>query len=182
MTKSNHAIWSAVFGNLDRNCYLTLQCATSCSPCYCLCFHSLEGARSYFHTWFHIGAYFKFPVALRIIGKTASLLGTRNRKCNWNHKLSDGEEWGIFFIKFHILCVCLAERPLSLLSILISKNNMEEKDGSGGHKSICMKCYFVRQAALRKWRKMVEPFEVLDQSIAREKWARLNYGKASNFC
>ena len=85
-------------------------CATSCSPCYCL-FHSLEGCHSYFHTWFDIGAYFKFPVALRIIGKTASLLGTRNRKCNWNHKLSDVEEWGIFFIKFHILCVCWMNGP-----------------------------------------------------------------------
>ena len=69
MTKSNYAIWSAVFGNLDRNCYL--HCSVLLVAHNWL-FHSLEGGRSYFHTWFDIGAYFKFPVALRIIGKTAS--------------------------------------------------------------------------------------------------------------
>ena len=60
-----------MFGKILIEIAIYFAVATSCSPCYCL-FHSLEGGRSYFHTLFDIGAYFKFPVALRIIGKTAS--------------------------------------------------------------------------------------------------------------
>ena len=85
----------------------------------------------------------------------ASEPGTKNVIGIINYQM---EKSGEFFHK--VSHIVLAERPLRL-SILISKNNMEKKDG-GRHKSICMKCFFIHHAALRKRRKMVVPFVVLD--------------------
>ena len=81
---------------------------------HCL-FYSLEGGSSYFHTWFDIGAYFKFPGALRIIGKTASSEpGTENVIGIINYQM---ERSGEFFI---ILLLKTASVAATIKSTILS--------------------------------------------------------------